>query len=81
MTRIKYMSQYGLLWTDWFTVGPNIIIRGVIDTTNFRYEIREFDSSIVMDGTGDSLRHCKELIRQGLIDSGVKFDGEIRRRS
>lgn len=80
MIRIKYTEVYGLLRTDWFTVGPNMIIRGIINLENNYYEIRQFDQSLVTYGKARSLRQAKDFLRRGLTSSGVNFDGEIRKR-
>lgn len=79
MTRIKYTELGNLLYTDWFTLGPNFIVRGIINTTDNIYQIVEFNTDIVDEGYCNSLRHTKDSLRQALIKAGVNFEGEIRK--
>lgn len=81
MTRVKYNNIQGLLVTDWLTVGPNMIIRAVINPSNYYYEIRQFDSTRVLGGYAKNLRQAKTIIKSELTKSGVNFTGEIRSRS
>lgn len=78
MTRLKYYGVDDLLYTDWFSIGPNLIIRATINTKTFKYHISEFDSEVVLEGSAKSLRHAKDTIKTQLINCGVVFDGEIR---
>lgn len=80
MIRVKYTEVYGLLRTDWFTVGPNLVIRGVINTTNNYYELREFDNKLITSGTAKTLRAAKTKVKELLQEAGVNFGDEIRRR-
>lgn len=68
------------LHTDWFTVGPNKVIRGIIDTNSDKFYIREFDSSLVISGQAKDLRQAKALVKKHLRESGVNFTDEIRSR-
>jgi hypothetical protein len=81
MTRLKYYSVDNLLYTDWFTLGPNLIVRGIINTETFTYQLVEFDSEMMYDGQASSLRSAKNLLKNQLTLAGVNFDGEIRKRS
>lgn len=78
MVRLRYTDQYDLLWTEWFTAGPNYVIRGVINKPNNYYEIRQFDNTLVTSGTAKSLRQAKSKVKELLQESGVNFEGEIR---
>lgn len=80
MTRLKYYSVDNLLYTDWFTLGPNLIVRGIINTGTFSFQIYEFDSEMVFESQAKSLREAKSLMKKQLLKIGVNFDGEIRRR-
>lgn len=82
MTRLKYYSSVpDLLYTDWFTVGPNLIVRGVINTKTLQYYVYEFDSEMILEGQASKLRIAKEQIKVNLAKVGVNFDGEIRKGS
>lgn len=77
-TRIKY-SRYGdQLMTDWFTVGPNLIIRGIIYLSTNQISIVEFESEVVVLEPSSNLRAAKSLVRKRLLQSGVKLGEEIR---
>lgn len=78
MTRIKYYERGEELVTDWYTIGPNLVIRGVIDTKSFTYSIIEFNSSILISGSTDNLRSAKSSLKNNLKLSGVQFFDEIR---
>lgn len=78
MTRIKYSNVDNLLYTDWFTLGPNLVIRAIINTKTYTYQIIEFDSELVVEGKARSLRHAKDIVKTQLTKCGVVFDGEIR---
>ena len=79
MTRLKYYNDGELLTTDWFTIGPNLVVRGTINTKTFQYTIKQFDSQQVMSSTAKNLRDAKDKLKKELIKSGVIFDGEIRK--
>ena len=79
MTRLKYYSIDTLLYTDWFTLGPNLIVRGIINTETFTYQIVEFDSELVSEGKADNLRQAKSMMKNTLLKAGVNFEGEIRK--
>jgi hypothetical protein len=64
--------------TDFFTVGPNQIVRGLINP-DFSYSIHDFDADILYSGKASSLRAAKAKVRELLILCGVKFNGEIRK--
>lgn len=81
MVRIKYSEAPDLLYTDWYTIGPNFIVRAIINTKTFTYQIVEFDSELVYDGQASSLRQAKDIVKNKLIEAGVNFEGEIRNRS
>lgn len=80
MVRIKYIELGNLLYSDWFTVGPNKIVRGIINTDTFTYQVIEFNTDVVAEGKGINLRDAKYLVRDSLIGAGVNFEGEIRTR-
>lgn len=80
MTRLKYYSVAGVLVTDWFTIAPNLIIRGVINSLSLEYFVQEFDSGQMKEGKADSLRSAKATVKKLLLEAGVNFDGEIRKR-
>jgi hypothetical protein len=79
MVRIRYYSVGNLLYTDWFTLGPNFIVRGIINTENLTYQICELNSEIVIEGTGYNLRNVKSIMRAEFVKMGLNFEGEIRR--
>jgi hypothetical protein len=81
MVRLRYNDQCGLLWTEWFTVGPNYVIRGVINKENNYYEIRQFDNTLVNSGNAKTLRQAKTKIKELLVHNGVNFIGEIRSKT
>lgn len=80
MVRLKYSRIGNTLYTPWITIGPNMIVRGIVNAVNNNYIIVQFDSEIVAEGEGANLRHAKDLIRRRLEESGAVFDGEIRSR-
>jgi hypothetical protein len=77
-TRIKYFKYNDILVTDWFTIGPNNIVRGIVTPSDNSYSVITFDSQVVYEGTTPSLRNTKETVRLLLSKLGVKFEGEIR---
>lgn len=77
-TRIKYYQYGDTLMTDWFTVGPNLIVRGVINTLDNSISIVEFDSEEISRQPTRSLRSAKSLVRKKLLEVGVKLGEEIR---
>ncbi len=77
-TRIRYYQYVHNLITDWFTIGPNLIVRGEISSLDNSYTIRTFDSEILYTGTSNNLRYTKSKIRELLLSVGVKFEEEIR---
>lgn len=79
MVRLKYYKLGNNLYTDWFTVGPNFIVRGCISLDNYNVSINEFNSSIIVSANSDNLRKSKYLVKKKLSEVGVIFDGEIRR--
>ena len=76
-TRSKYYPYSDTLMTDWFTVGPNLIVRGVI-TTNNTWSVMTFDSDLIVSGASSNLRYAKIELRKQLILSGVKLGEEIK---
>lgn len=82
MVRLKYhtLAKDNLLYTDWFTVGPNYVIRAIINTETLTYQIYEFNSEIVIEGQCSSLRQAKDTVKKKLIGAGVVFGDEIRIR-
>lgn len=80
MVRLRYYSVDNLLYTTWFTLGPNFIVRGIINTTSNHIQIIEFNSELVYEYQGNSLRDAKTVMRNQLVSMGVNFDGEIRKR-
>lgn len=81
MTRIKYSEVGDTLSTDWFTLGPNFIVRGIINTKSFHFYIFEFNTNIVYESQARSLREAKNKLKSQLTLAGVNFEGEIRSRS
>jgi hypothetical protein len=81
MTRLKYFNTDDLLYTDWFTIGPNLVIRAIINIKTHTYQIIEFDSEMVLEGKAKNLRQAKDKVKTELVKCGVVFDGEIRRRT
>lgn len=79
MTRIKYSKHGDSLVTDFFTVGPNNIIKGLVNS-DFSYSIHTFDADIIAAGKASNLRNAKLAIKKLLVIHGVKFDQEIRNR-
>lgn len=77
-TRITYYRDDNLLVTDWFTIGPNFIIRSVIDTENNSLTIQEFDSSVIKIIDCPTILSAKKSSRLELLNLGVKLHGEIR---
>lgn len=80
MVRIKYNQIDSLLYTDWFTLGPNFIVRGIINTETFTYQILELNSELVLEGRARNLREAKTIMKNKLSSIGVNFEGEIRSR-
>lgn len=78
MTRLKYYEVGDLLYTDWFTLGPNFIVRGIINTTTLSYQIVEFNTDVVSEDKARSLRELKTKLKSQLSAAGVNFTGEIR---
>lgn len=83
MTRIKYTKvptngSFGYR-TTWLTVGPNIILCGMIAPDN-SYRIVNAEFQVLEFGTSRNLRQAKELIRNKLIFLGLNLDDEIRTR-
>jgi hypothetical protein len=77
MTRIKYSRFGNLLVTDFITVGPNNIVRGVIDS-GFIYSLSSFDGEIISKGQASNLRNAKIAVRKLLLQHGAKLNTEIR---
>lgn len=80
MVRIRYWRIGNVLYTNWITLGPNLVVRGIVNSTSNRYMIVQFDEEIVAEGEGANLRHAKAIVRDRLIEAGAVFDGEIRSR-
>lgn len=78
MVRIRYTPSGAVLQTDWFTIGPNFIIRGQIDTETSYFSIIEFNTTVVYHNRARSLREAKHLLKKALVSAGVNFEGEIR---
>lgn len=79
MVRIRYYPIDNLLYTDWFTLGPNFVVRGIINIDNLTYQICELNTELVMSGAGYDLRNVKSLMKTELNKIGVNFEGEIRK--
>jgi hypothetical protein len=80
MTRLKYYQTGDLLYTDWFTLGPNLVVRGIINTSTFSYQVIEFNSEVVSEGTNfRDLRTVKSILKAQLLSAGVNFTDEIRK--
>ena len=79
MIRLKYTEVCGLLKTDWFTLGPNLIVRGVIDLENNNFIVHSFDSDNIYTGQAKDLRQAKSKLKTQLKRVGVNFEDEIRR--
>lgn len=79
MIRLKYHTRDELLYTDWLTIGPNLVIRAIINTKTYTYQIVEFDMEVVLEGEANNLRRAKDLVRQKFVECGVQFEGEIRK--
>lgn len=77
MTRVKYSKYNDILVTDFITVGPNDIIRGVI-TQTFEYSVNNFDGDILEKGQASNLRNAKSKVKALLKKYGARFDNEIR---
>ena len=77
-TRLKYYTAGKLQFTDWFTIGPNLIIRGYIHTESYRFYIVDFAADVMFESQADNLRQAKTLLKQQLALAGVSFTGEIR---
>lgn len=80
MIRLKYYRTDDLLYTDWLTLGPNFIVRGIINTKTLVYQVVELNTDVVLEGQANSLRQAKDTLKTGLVSSGANFSGEIRRR-
>jgi len=80
MVRIKYSEVGDLVYTDWYTVGPNFIVRGIINIKTFTFQVIEFNTDTVSEGQGNNLRHTKNMLKNTLSNVGVNFTGEIRKR-
>jgi hypothetical protein len=79
MTRIKYSRKGSVLVTDFITIGPNSVVRGVI-LSDFVYYIYTFDADVMYSGQSSNLRNAKAKIKQLLLSCGAKFKEEIRNR-
>jgi hypothetical protein len=79
-TRIRYSEYENLLQTDWFTVGPNLVVRGIIDTKDFTYRVTQLGGELVVGGGCSNLRDAKSALKLALSGAGVNFVGEIRNR-
>lgn len=77
-TRIRYYELTDELVTDWFTVGPNLIVRAWIIPSKNLYHIRTFDAEVLHTGTCSNLRYVKSKVRKLLVEVGVKLGEEIR---
>lgn len=80
MVRLKYYTVDNLLYTDWFTLGPNFIIRGIVNTDTYHIQITEFDSELVYEYQGKNIRDSKTHLKNHLTKIGLNFEGEIRKR-
>ena len=78
-TRIKYNRVANLIYTDWFTLGPNFIIKGIINKDTYKFQVVEFNSELVFEGQGNNLRDAKTKLKETMINAGVNFTGEIRK--
>jgi len=78
MVRIRYNQIGDLLYTDWFTIGPNHVIKGIININNNTYQVIQFNTDVVAEGSCPNLRAVKFKLKQVLAQAGVNFDGEIR---
>lgn len=57
------------------------ILLAQIDITNFSYKIAlEVDSEVLVEGIAKSKADAKKLVKQALIDQGVAFTAEVRKR-
>jgi hypothetical protein len=77
MTRIKYSRFGGSLVTDFITVGPNSILRGIVLSDN-SYRLCTFDAEVIASGQASNLRNAKIAIRKLLLQHGAKLNTEIR---
>jgi hypothetical protein len=80
MTRLRYYSVSDVIYTDWFTIGPNLIIRAIINTETFKYQITELNTDVVYEGKGKDLRSAKAQVKSAMLKAGVNFSEEIRKR-
>lgn len=80
MTRLKYNEVGNLLYTNWITLGPNYIVRAIINTETFHFQIIEFNTDVVFEGSGKTLRESKSLVKKALAAAGANFSDEIRKR-
>jgi hypothetical protein len=80
MVRLKYVELGNLLYTDWFTLGPNLVVRGIINTSTFKYQIVEFNTDVSAEGQASNLRNAKRQLKTVLSKAGVNFEGEIRNK-
>lgn len=81
MTRIKYERMQNTLVTNWLTVGPNQIIRGVIHPDN-TIDIVDIQSNILKSISNISnKRKAKDLLKKELRSFGFNFEEEIRNNS
>ncbi len=78
MVRLKYTALDNLLYTDWFTLGPNFVVKGIINTRTYHFQIVEFNSELVYEGQAKDLRQAKAMLKNQLVSAGVNFEGEIR---
>jgi len=79
MTRIKYSKFGNTLMTDYLTVGPNHIIRGLINE-DLSYGIITFDCVCLASGQASNLRNAKIMVRRLLLRYGAKLNVEIRNK-
>lgn len=79
MIRIRYTKRDKLLVSGLFTVGPNLVIKAVV-FPDLHGEVLDIQGHTIDYVTGKNSRQVKQLLRQSLINLGLKLDGEIRNK-
>ncbi len=77
MKRIRYRRFADFQFTEWFTIGPNLIVRGVI-TPEFVVSVMTFEEELLFKDQASNMREAKAKLRALLIQAGVKLEDEIR---
>lgn len=79
MTRIRYTKKDNTLVTELLTLGPNLIVRGVI-RPGFTAEVVTVEGQTIDLISANNTRQAKDLLRKSLVSLGLRLDSEIRNK-